>query len=370
MSANNLITAAVFSAFLKCPTKAHLLLVGEPHSETFFTDAEAHISSMFKAAALRSCTGTEFEEALDFGQLEYGSDLKPASRYVDCRTTAYDLALPADKPRKERSQKSLSSNVLLPILFSPWDKPELSDSLLVCFGALALSQVTGILADTGVLLYGDGHRHRTVKTGEYVVRTRQIIDSIRAISRSQKAPLLALNRHCAVCDFQPRCRRLAIDRDDLTLLTGMTVKERAKCYAKGISTIAQLSYGYRPRRRKRTKPDAERAAKSAKRVGPVTKNDNKLKALAIKKGQIHVVGTPSLKFEGTPAFLDVEGMQDGSYYYLIGLRYECGGKQVEQSFWADKMDNEREIWASCLRTLRTIENAQIVSYAAYETSIS
>ena len=94
--------------------------------------------------------------------------LKPAPRYVDCRTTAYDLALPPYKPSKEHSQKSLSSKVLLPILFSPWDKPELSDRLLVCFGALALSQVTRVSADTGVLLYGDGHRHRTVKTGEYV----------------------------------------------------------------------------------------------------------------------------------------------------------------------------------------------------------
>jgi hypothetical protein len=51
----------------------------------------------------------------------------------------------------------------------------------------------------------------------------------------------------------------------------MTAKDRAKCNAKGISTITQLSYGYRPRRRKRTKPDAERTAKSAKRIDQVAK---------------------------------------------------------------------------------------------------
>ena len=102
----------------------------------------------------------------------------------------------------------------------------------------------------------------------------------------------------------------------------MTGKERAKCNAKGISTITQLSYGYRPRRRKRTRPDAESSAKSAKRAAPLVKNDHKLKALAIKKNQIHVVGSPSLKFEGVPTFLDVEGMPDRDFYYLVGLRFE------------------------------------------------
>jgi len=71
----------------------------------------------------------------------------------------------------------------------------------------------------------------------------------------------------------------------LSLLDAMTVKERAKYNAKGIFTIAQLSYGYRPRRRKR----AKRPAESTKRATPAPRNDHKLKALAIKKNQIHVV---------------------------------------------------------------------------------
>ena len=34
------------------------------------------------------------------------------------------------------------------------------------------------------------------------------------------------------------------------------------------------------------------------------------------------MGSPSLSFEGTPVFMDVEGMPDRDFYYLIGLRYE------------------------------------------------
>jgi predicted RecB family nuclease len=143
----------------------------------------------------------------------------------------------------------------------------------------------------------------------------------------------------------------------------MTGKERAKCNSKGISTITQLSYGYRPRRRKRTNPNAEHSAKSARHAVPV---DHRLKALAIKKNQIHIVGAPSLKFDGTPTFLDVEGMPDRGFYYLIGLRFESGGDHMERSFWADEFDGERTIWESCLQELKAIGNPQIVSYGAYE----
>jgi hypothetical protein len=51
MDASNPITAAVFSAFLKCPTKAHLLAIDEPAPGTFFADIEARISAMYKAVA-------------------------------------------------------------------------------------------------------------------------------------------------------------------------------------------------------------------------------------------------------------------------------------------------------------------------------
>src|SRR5712671_7493115 len=147
----------------------------------------------------------------------------------------------------------------------------------------------------------------------------------------------------------------------------MTGKERAKYNAKGVFSITQLSYGYRPRRRKRNRPDAESSKKSGKRATLIIRNDHKLKALAVKKNQIHVVGAPSLKFDGTPTFLDVEGMPDRDFYYLVGLRFESGGEHVERSYWADGLDGERAIWENCLRELKAMVNAQLVSYGAYGT---
>ncbi|HWX29882.1 MAG TPA: hypothetical protein VNZ53_20895 [Steroidobacteraceae bacterium] len=152
MDANNSITAAVFKAYLKCPTKAHLLAIGEPAPATFFTDIEARISSMYKSAVTRTLrVGNDVAEPLDFGKLWSSRDHETIAHPVDCETTVYNVAPPSHEPESCQSQESTPFGTFVPVLFSPWDKPDISDSLLVCFGALALSQVTGILADTGTV---------------------------------------------------------------------------------------------------------------------------------------------------------------------------------------------------------------------------
>ena len=150
-----------------------------------------------------------------------------------------------------------------------------------------------------------------------------------------------LNKHCSICDFQARCRGIAVNREDLSLLPTVAEKERQKFIEKGITTITQLSYGYRPRRRRRSKL-------TPSRVSPLIKHDNKLKAIAIKKGQVHVIGAPEFGDDGTPVFIDVEGMPDRDLYYLIGLRYQNQGRAVERSFWADRPEDEFTIWQNCV----------------------
>ena len=322
---------------------------------------------MYKSvASRRTRVGAEVVEPLDFGALWSSRGHEAIAHPVDCETAVYNFVVPSHEPADRQSQESAISGAFVPVLYSPWDRPDVSASLLVCFSALALSQVTGILADTGTVIYGEGHRRKTVKIGEHDVRTRQIIDAIRVTCNSREAPPLVLNRHCAVCDFQPRCRGLAIGRDNLSLLSAMTGKERAKFNSKGIFSITQLSYGYRPRRRKRkglTPRVQKNLANAPLRWSGTTINSRPWRS---RRTRFTSSEPPSIKFDGTPTFLDVEGMPDRDFYYLIGLRFESGGEHVERSFWADGLDGERIIWENCLRELKAIRNAQIVSYGAYE----
>ena len=217
MDASNPITAAVFFAFLKCPTKAHLLAIGEPPPGNFFADINLRISSTYKTAVKqRLSVAAQVPEILEVGQPWPGLASGAITHHVDCETAVYDFAPPLQRWGARQPQEPSSSGPLVPVLILPWEKPEPSDCLLVCFGALSLSQRTGILPDTGTLIYGDSHRRRTVKIGDHVARARQTIAAIEATCHGREPPPLILNRHCAVCDFQPRCRSLAIERDDLS----------------------------------------------------------------------------------------------------------------------------------------------------------
>lgn len=354
------ITVAVFSAYLKCVTKAHHLATYQKAPSSYFVDNEALIAEEYRNRAVRhlreSSSGFEL---IAFSEATRDIGSRQGTSYVDCGTVAYTVVSSTRERGNFAARIAAMGHDYVPVLFSAQDKPDLTANLLMCFAALAIRQVTGTLPEAGTLIYGECHRSKTVKIVNHVVRTQQIVDEISLRCGGQETPRLVLNKHCLVCDFQSRCRNIAVERDDLSQLTAMSLKELTKCYEKGIFTIAQLSYGYRPRRRKRVKPDTKHTTQPSR-------HDHKLKALAIKKAQIHVVGVPSLKIQGVPVFLDVEGMPGRDFYYLVGLRFQRAGESVEQSFWANGPNNERDIWEDCLQTLKAIGNPQIVHYGSYE----
>jgi hypothetical protein len=162
-----------------------------------------------------------------------------------------------------------------------------------------------------------------VKTSSLADEVRKRLEKIAALFASPTPPDLVLNRHCAECEFQEGCRKMALEKDDLSLLAGMSAKERQKLRSKGIFTVTQLSYTFRPRRRPKRLRDKRE------------KYHHSLKALAIREKKIHIVGSPELKIEGTPVYLDVEGLPDRDFYYLIGLRIGHGESAVQRGLWAD-----------------------------------
>jgi predicted RecB family nuclease len=92
-----------------------------------------------------------------------------------------------------------------------------------------------------------------------------------------------------------------------------------------------------------------------------------LKALAIRQKRIHIVGSPEINIEGTPIYLDVEGLPDRDFYYLFGVRLGSGDSVVQHSLWADGVEDERGIWNQFLSVLVEIENPVLIHYGSYET---
>lgn len=134
-------------------------------------------------------------------------------------------------------------------------------------------------------------------------------------------------------------------------------KEIAKLRSKGIFTVTQLSYTFRPRRRK--------AKGGIKKVG---KYQYALKALAIRKKTTYIVGTPNFAPDGTLVYLDVEGVPEQSFYYLIGVRVVSGDSALKWSFWANDKNEEKKIWREFLNLMSSLENPVLLHYGSFETT--
>ena len=131
----------------------------------------------------------------------------------------------------------------------------------------------------------------------------------------------------------------------------MTEKERAEFNSKGIFTVTQLSYTFRPRHRPKVLKDKRE------------KYHHSMKARAIRERKIYIVGSPKLEIDGidgTPVYLDVEGLPDRDFYYLIGIRFRAGDSAVQHSLWADSPSDEGRIWQEFLLKLAEIENERKV----------
>src|SRR5262249_13951325 len=99
----------------------------------------------------------------------------------------------------------------------------------------------------------------------------------------------------------------------------------------------------------------------------INKNDNRLKALAIRKKQVHIINSKVVATEGSPVYFDVEGIPGADIYYLVGLRFQIEKEWVERSFWADSRREECDVWRQWLHGRTAIHTPQLVHYGSYES---
>ena len=116
-----------------------------------------------------------------------------------------------------------------------------------------------------------------------------------------------MGKQCQTCEFRDHCHAEAEKSDSLYLLDKMTPKVAAKYQKKGIFTLTQLSYVYRPRRRPK------------KSLGKIPTPFNvELQALAIREKKIYLHERPTLAQQPVELFLDIEGIPDQDFNYLVG----------------------------------------------------
>jgi predicted RecB family nuclease len=356
MHANAPVTNEIFEAALQCETKAYLLHKGAQGARSGIADWQRCRTETFTQVEQQ-----RFRASLREGEYYVGTppdQVLQQQRYrvlINCVILVSDIEARVHALMLNHPTGDTADTVYSPIRFVPNQKLSAADKLLLAFDALAISRLTGIRPRVGKIIHGPDHASTTISLPKLIEAAGPLITKTIAQHANAAPPPLILNKHCTACEFRDRCRQIAGEKDDLSLLANIREKDRKKFNDKGIFTVTQLSYTFRPRRR----PVRHRTR--APRYEPA------LKALAIRKNRIHVVGTPSFSIPQNPVYLDVEGDPDRDFYYLIGLRYKYREADIHRSFWANTPADEQEMWAACLRALSLIESPQLIHYGGYET---
>jgi predicted RecB family nuclease len=351
------ITSQVLEAYLKCPLKCWFQHSGEEGMGNIYSDWLRKRNEAYQTDGierlLNGVSNNEFACAGDELQNVKTAKWKFAANF---RARKEDLESSIDIVEQIPSEGRGKPAQFIPVRFISTNKLSKDDRLLLTYDAFVLSEMLRRDANYGKIIHGGCHTTVKVRTSPLMVTVRKLPAKITALLASNSPPELILNRHCTECEYQGQCRQKAIEKDDLSLLAGMTEKERKKLNSKGIFTITQLSYTFRPRRRPKLLRDKRE------------KYHHSLKALAIREKKIHIVGSPELKIEGTPVYLDVEGLPDRDFYYLIGVRFRNGDSVEQHSLWADEPEDEGRIWSKFLTIVSSIDKPVLIFYGSYETT--
>ena len=349
------ITRHVLESYLNCKYKGYLKLTDQEGAKSDYENlltemrAEVRLAAIDKILARHPGEEIPRNIPLTAAALKQGAPfLLDATLEDDLVSVTFDGLIKADGPSK------LGQYHYIPILFHEGEKIGKEQKLLLeCYGLL-LSHVQGQMPVNGIIWHGKECKATRVRLNADLRKTERILRDLKEMTSAEPPPKLMLNDHCQVCEFRQRCHAQAVQEDNLSLLRGMGQKEIKACNQRGIFSVTQLSYTFRPKRlRKRTAPQT-------------IKHNYALQARAIRDNSIYVAQRPLLPSPRTSAYLDVEGDSQNAFYYLIGLNISDGTSCQQHSLWANKKEDERLIWTTFLSVLGSLEDFTIYHYGSYE----
>lgn len=334
-----------------CVRKAYLLLfspgLSSPNAYENMQDA---LSSITRQNYFHSISNQLVVESFSPSAISKGIDiLTSVNLSVDFlfvkNTTLIKMPnkLPLDDSRYE------------PIIFSSTNKIQQEDKIELSFIGYTLSNFLNYLPDNGYVVLVDGKTIR-VKLPENIKKCQTSITLFQEwLTPNGSLPPVFLNKHCPYCEFQLACKEAAIREDSLSLLGSITKKQILKFEKKGISTIKQLSFLYRPCKRGR-RSRQERVA-----------HKYELQALALRTGNIYIQDKPvEIPKHEVEIFIDFECIPDESFFYLFGLVVYQADKQANYQFWAATKNDEESAWKDFISVIELHGNCPLFHYGNFE----
>jgi predicted RecB family nuclease len=346
------ITTELFSDFLNCRYKAFLKAADTSGTISEFQKVEMALQKEYAKQAQQN-----LQTSLHADQVLHSP--KSLARAIACEhliiTNAHadvdNLSIDIDAIVRVKSK---FSHEYIPILYVHNEQLVKHDKLLLAFWGVGLARVQNCESRIGKIIHGNGFTSTKVHIDTLIPSVEHDLLDITSFAKGKTEPQFRLNGHCSICEFQQHCRDIAFKKDDLSLLRTLKEKEITKLNAKGIFTTTQLSYTYRPRKRH----------KKAKKQ--TTKHHHSLQALALRTDTIYIAQKPQLQQKTRRVYLDIEGVPDRNFYYLIGLHIIDATHHHDFSFWADCQQEERIIWESLLAVIKNLDSFVLFHYGSYD----
>lgn len=247
------------------------------------------------------------------------------------------------------------NNNIIPIFITPFEKITKYDKQFIAIQSYYIQREFDIHVESGKVIYGKLLNQTKFKLSASTKSIKKLIDDLNKTISDSDEPSLVLNNHCIVCEYRVYCIKKAKADDNLSLLDRATNKVIEKYKKKGIFTIQQLSYLYKPRRRKK------------QRAKQLISHNIELQALAIRTNKILVQLLPELFRQPIELFLDIEGNPDHESYYLIGLIVSKNQEITSYTYWADRATDEVHIWQQFLSMINEYPDSPIFHYGNYDS---
>ncbi len=246
-------------------------------------------------------------------------------------------------------------NIVIPIFISEKEFISRNQKLFIAIITMKAEELLNNSITIGKIINGYQHKHSKIILNNYKKEAFAAWKNIQQIVANNLIPEFRRNKHCQICEYDVICKNHAIETDDLSLLSGMSPKEIKKWKNKGISSINQLAFNFKPRRKRK------------QNINYHQKNIVELKALAIREDKIYVYETPdNIQKTSVEIFWDIEGIPEIKSYYLIGILVVKNNETKKYQFWAENKEKEIEIFYEFLEIVESYHDYQLFHYGTYE----
>ena len=249
-----IITTDIVVAYSQCPRKAYLLLFspdkGEPHEYVQILEQQRCANQERYVDRLKQTHADVQPYSLE--HLRKGSKV-----LINAHLQVDGFAADCGVLTRVEGTSTFGKYSYEPSIFVGTHSISKEQKLELSFVGYVLERLQSTRPVAGKIIGMDGTSH-TVKLGDSSKALAPLLEPLYEwiTVDSPTPPPIVLNKHCPLCPFQRMCHAQAEQEDNLSLLNGVTARVMRQYEKKGIFTVKQLSYLFKPRKRKKGSQEA------------------------------------------------------------------------------------------------------------------